>query len=171
MDSRDCNGSSDDSHKEKYSSSRQLIDQDISSLAQRPMTGKGTSIRNADLAGKRPSYLADLRNSKDCRRSHISTTKKPRISGFISEQTIPFISAEDLRDPRWASPGQKGVGMLLPPTNGEGEAELIGSPSHSRKRHQVNWLAQDARRNDAELLEKAAAGKQKQRSTAMKYGW
>ena len=172
MDSRDFNGSSDDFRgKEKSPLPREVTEQDKSSDAQRPMVGKGTSNRDPEIVVKRPAYLADLRNSKGGKRLDVSRMKKPRISGLVSEQEIPVVSAEDLRDPRWAAPGQKGVGMLLPTKNGEGEAELIGSPSHSRKKHQVNWLAQVARRNDAELLEKAAAGKQKQRSTAMKYGW
>lgn len=46
------------------------------------------------------------------------------------------------------------------------------NPTKTQKRkHQINWLAHDAMEKEAEMLERAAQGKERKNNTYLKYGW
>jgi hypothetical protein len=120
---------------------------------------------------KKPNHLADLRTSRKFRTVSHSGNSIPKNATFPTH----VISAQDLRDPTWAERGRK-LDIVA------GEEDIVTEnrnlpfessqvSNNTNKKHKVNWLALDARRNDADLLEKAASGKLKQRSTALKYGW
>ena len=120
---------------------------------------------------KKPNHLADLRTSRKLRTVRHSGNSIPKNATFPTH----VIYAQDLRDPTWAERGRK-----LDIVAGEEDIvtenrnlplEATQVSNNTNKKHKVNWLALDARRNDSYLLEKAASGKLKQRSTALKYGW
>ena len=127
---------------------------------------------------KRPSHLTDLRGSKKTK-NIIPTSQTRREKD--SQQTVaslPVIVGEDLRDPDWeeknrATPSYATVVKALDAAHEANDAgrESVVALGEQQKKNQINWLALNARQNDALLLERSAAGKQKQRSTAMKYGW
>lgn len=135
------------------------------------------SATSAQRTARKPGHLADLRNNRRIKPRDASTAKRGSGAAGIDISDISIIRADDLCDPRWSdgsryvSSGDRAASGDSPRQSNPAEVEAVDLFPASQKRHKVNQLALDARRNDAELLEKAASGKQKQRSTAMKYGW
>lgn len=130
---------------------------------------------------KRPSFLSDLRDKKKAHLYNVSrsgvTQRERSLIPKLDE--IPVVSADDLRDKNWSQQlrgegdGVHSSDSGVAQTSASSDPSLRQSTSDKQpqKKHQINWLAQDMKQKEAALLEKSAVGKQKQRNTAMKYGW
>jgi hypothetical protein len=93
------------------------------------------------------------------------------------------IKAEDLRDPDWymanqvsGGPGtHKGKSVALEVSNYDSNKwnqSTHANPNRTQKRkHQINWLAQEAMEKEAELLDRNATSRLTKAQTSMKYGW
>jgi hypothetical protein len=120
-------------------------------------------------SSKRPSFLTDLRDTKKHKLVH--TTKKSTVKG-IDPADIQDISADQLRDSSWTENHVHVVsGLSIPNSTNTSQGEDAETTKQQQKKHQINWLAMETKQKEAHLLEKSAVGKQKQRSTALKYGW
>lgn len=90
------------------------------------------------------------------------------------------IKAEDMVDPNWQ------MNALLDPTRKGGTLpeEVSGyersqwkqtthkDPSQVQKRkHQINWLAQEAMEKEAEMLDRSSSSRMSKAQTSAKYGW
>lgn len=127
--------------------------------------------REPDPVKKRPSFLKDIRDKKkDKLGSVFKSISKSRVDPSVMQE----IAADDLKDPDWVA------NKCVPDLVTSNAIPVGGNPNdpddpeklkQHQKKHQINWLAQETRQRDMQLLEKSAQGKQKQRSTAMKYGW
>lgn len=107
----------------------------------------------------------------------------------LTSVSVPTIHAKDLTDPLWRDGSEAVAAQLL-------EAEGIAKPTigaidpkvwsaevggvvqsslvigHAMKRkHQINWLAQEARDKEFELLERTRHTRLSKYQTQMKYGW
>ncbi len=134
---------------------------------------KATKPRNAnsinDIQRKRPSFLSDLRDGKKHKLS-LKSVKPNSRSMDSHDDTIPTISAEELKDPEWST---RSVKLESKNTHsGElNETAQIPQVSESSTGPQKNWLGMNARQRGLELLARASENKQKKASVAMKYGW
>jgi hypothetical protein len=93
------------------------------------------------------------------------------------------IAADDLRDPDWfmanqvsGGPGlHKGKSVALEVSNydaGAWKQTTHANPNRTQKRkHQINWLAQEAMEKEAEMLDRNANRTLTKSQTSMKYGW
>jgi len=129
---------------------------------------------------KRASFLSDLRDKK---KAHIQSVSGSGVgkrgrSLIPKLEEIPVVSADDLRDKNWSQQLREADGVLssnslVAKSSASSDPSLPQSTSDKQpqKKHQINWLAQDMKQKEAALLEKSAVGKQKQRNTAIKYGW
>jgi hypothetical protein len=91
------------------------------------------------------------------------------------------ISADDMKDPDWymknqiAAPGLKGktVPDEVSSYDSNGWRKTTHAiPSRVQKRkHQINWLANEAMEKEAEMLDRGANNKLSKAQTSLKYGW
>jgi len=100
-----------------------------------------------------------------------------------STKFITTVAADDLRDPNWYMNNQISGGPGL--HSGKKVAVEVSAydaskwqttthkdPSRIQKRkHQINWLAQEAMEKEAEMLDRAASSRLTKSQTSMKYGW
>ena len=135
-----------------------------------------SSIRHSNSAGgapKRPSHLVDIRDKKKSKVGVSMSKRDMAAMAYIGE--IPTISAVDLQNAEWSR--RLAVSVDETGVDGGSNSSNVAEPqgtdgsSHGQKKHQINWLAMDMKQKEGALLEKSVLGKQKQRSTAMKYGW
>lgn len=127
---------------------------------------------------KRPQHLTDIRSSKKSKNLSIPGKHKKERSLNKQFADIPIIHAEDLRDSQWEEKNKSTASyktvasavFAIAEESAHG-GESLAISKEGQKKNQINWLAVSARQNDAVILEKSAAGKQKQRGTTMKYGW
>ncbi len=119
---------------------------------------------------KRPAFLSDIRDKK---KGKLISLQKPTSMKQIDSASMQVITADDLKDPDWITnnPHVDLVTTSLSQETSVEKAEEADKLKQHQKKHQINWLAQDTRHKDIQLLEKSAQGKQKQRSSALKYGW
>lgn len=120
---------------------------------------------------KRPSFLSDIRDKKKGSGSIV----KHVIRKEVRHDSMQSIAATELQDPQWVLNNHlfDPLSPEIIPEHGvriDSTADTA-QPMQQQKKHQINWLAQETRQKDLQLLEKSAQGKQKLRSTAMKYGW
>merc|ERR1712048_518330 len=100
-----------------------------------------------------------------------------------STKSFTKIAAADLQDPDWymqnsmsGGPGlHKGKKVALEVSNYDSDkwqGTTHANPSRVQKRkHQINWLAQEAMEKEAELLDRNATARLTKSQTQMKYGW
>lgn len=129
---------------------------------------------------KRASFLSDLRDKKKAHIQSVSGRSVGKCGRSLIPKLdeIPVVSADDLRDKNWSQQLREADGVLssnslFAKSSASSDPSLPQSTSDKQpqKKHQINWLAQDMKQKEAALLEKSAVGKQKQRNTAIKYGW
>lgn len=98
-------------------------------------------------------------------------------------KAVAEIRAQDMMDPDWSmnnlihgGPGlHKGKTVAEEVSMYETEAwkkTTLANPNRTQKRkHQINWLAQEAIDKEAEMLDRQANGRMSKAQTSMKYGW
>lgn len=122
-----------------------------------------------DIQKSKPSYLNDIRGSK---RKAGDQTKSKTDRMDVKVGSIKTIRADDLRDESWSN---NAIPFSSQATNhsaeGTGKSESLATTKDNQKKHQINWLAIELKQNEEALLERIAAGKQKQKNASMKYGW
>jgi hypothetical protein len=133
------------------------------------------SIAGGPKPQTRPSYLSDARSQKKGNPSRGVVQKKRR--GEFDSHSVTLVRADDLRDPEW----MKGISFDTAKSkvsHGEphqfplnGDSQPLDASKDDRKKHQINYLALELKQNEEILLAKIAAGKEKQKSASMKYGW
>eukprot|EP00929_Paragymnodinium_shiwhaense_P000164 TRINITY_DN100405_c0_g1_i1.p1 TRINITY_DN100405_c0_g1~~TRINITY_DN100405_c0_g1_i1.p1 ORF type:complete len:283 (+),score=79.65 TRINITY_DN100405_c0_g1_i1:89-937(+) len=106
------------------------------------------------------------------------------LAQMKATKSFTSISADEMKDPNWfmnnlASAGGPGLhkGKSVPQEISQYESEkwqqsIHANPNRSQKRkHQINWLAQEAMDKEAEMLDRNASGRLTKAQTQMKYGW
>jgi hypothetical protein len=172
------------------SGSSEAIDSNLAPLSLQPLSGTqpdiSNSLRSLDSLSsskaeikqtegprKKPSFLNDIRGKKKFRNEGSNLAAcfvrdKVLLANF---ESLPLISADDLKDKDWKTERTR---ERIPRVEAECESSAKDSKAvkddHGKK-HQINWLAEDARHREDLLLERSSAGKKQKRSTAMKYGW
>eukprot|EP00927_Polykrikos_kofoidii_P038552 TRINITY_DN32964_c0_g1_i1.p1 TRINITY_DN32964_c0_g1~~TRINITY_DN32964_c0_g1_i1.p1 ORF type:complete len:338 (-),score=68.43 TRINITY_DN32964_c0_g1_i1:295-1308(-) len=116
----------------------------------------------------------------------IETGDGPTLDDIEFMRKLPNftkIAADDMKDPDWymknqvlGAPGlHKGKSVPTEMSNYDTKRwqdTTHANPSRIQKRkHQINWLAQEAMDNEAELLDRNASGRLTKSQTQMKYGW
>lgn len=97
-----------------------------------------------------------------------------------STRSFTKIAADDIIDPNWYMNNQ--VQGLHPGTTVPNEVSnfeqktwtknTMANPNGVQKRkHQINWLANEAMAKEAEMLDRNASSKMTKSQTSMKYGW
>lgn len=90
------------------------------------------------------------------------------------------INAADMVDPNWqfnASLDPTMKGNKLPEEVSAYERPKWNKTTHKdpsqvqKKKHQINWLAQEAMEKEAEMLDRSSSSRMSKCQTAMKYGW
>eukprot|EP00933_Yihiella_yeosuensis_P070994 TRINITY_DN79162_c0_g1_i1.p1 TRINITY_DN79162_c0_g1~~TRINITY_DN79162_c0_g1_i1.p1 ORF type:complete len:325 (+),score=107.85 TRINITY_DN79162_c0_g1_i1:47-1021(+) len=123
-----------------------------------------------------------------------SILKHPMLRGLRDSEELECVSsngvathvnADAMRDPSWelnklvGTAGQTGFikGAKVPSEVSMYEADRWEESGHAnvsryqKRKHQINWLANEAIESEAELLDRLAAKRQEKYQTAAKYGW
>lgn len=110
---------------------------------------------------------------------------RPSMQELHEMKSMKFLTvkAADVQDPDWylhnqmakSEPGRqtgKVVNEVSMYEQKTWEQTTHANPSKNQKRkHQINWLAQEAMEKEAELLDRAASSRLTKSQTSMKYGW
>ena len=142
----------------------------IENSLMKPSSSKHEDVRREN-SRKRPCYLTDLRGKQRVKATFgvSGVVKEDRLSPNFD--TLPIICADDLRDKNWSRARSRSQGSPSDSEIGPSEAERNAGVDVHQKKHKINWLAEDVKHRETLLLEKSATGKEKKKSTAMKYGW
>ena len=102
--------------------------------------------------------------------SRLNLSKRDRAR-FESEH-VKDVSAEELRGQDWQEKLLEDL-RSRPSQPVAQPAQPAQTPQDTSKvkKHHVNWLAEEARQKEMQILERNAAGRSKQRDTRQKYGW
>lgn len=96
---------------------------------------------------------------------------------------LVHIDQDAVRDPTWClhnrmtggpglHPGEKVPMEVSQYSSDEWSKTTHADPSRTQKRkHQINWLAHEAIEKEAEMLDRAASGRDIKSKSLMKYGW
>merc|ERR1711974_173093 len=96
---------------------------------------------------------------------------------------VTAIKAEELRDPDWymanqvaGGPGlHKGRSVAVEVSNYDtakwGQTKHANPSRVQKRKHQINWLAQEAMEKEAEMLDRNATSRLTKSQTSLKYGW
>lgn len=101
-----------------------------------------------------------------------------------SLKSFTKIDAEMVQDPEWFTKNQISgggpglhVGKRVPKEMSMYEHDTWNETTHKnpsriqKRKHQINWLAQEAMDKEAEMLDRNATSRLTKSQTAMKYGW
>jgi hypothetical protein len=130
----------------------------------------------ANVEPKRPSYLSDVRGRKHQRLKAPVNLMKDCPEELLKLGNLKTIRADDLKDRDWISRTTETSLRLAESKRSSSphpdpSEEHPSNPKEEKKKHHINWLALELKQNEDVLLEKIAAGKQKQKTSAHKYGW
>lgn len=157
---------------------------DLSALAPRPRKEQREAVAGA----LSPSPMSQLAAAHPMFGGGDSKLRAdgPSLDDLHHMRTVPNftkIAAVDIQDPDWfmknqvsGGPGlHKGKNVAEEVSQYETSAWKKNSLSESSKtqkrKHQINWLAQEAIDNEAEMLDRNSQGKLTKSQTSMKYGW
>mmetsp|Transcript_3508 Transcript_3508/g.5836 ORF Transcript_3508/g.5836 Transcript_3508/m.5836 type:complete len:298 (-) Transcript_3508:35-928(-) len=119
--------------------------------------------------------------TRDGRASGDGPTEE-ELSQIRGTKNFTAIKAEDMVDPDWYMQskihgGPPVAGTKVPEEmsmyeSGKWSQTTHANPSRVQKRkHQINWLAQEAMEKEAEMLDRSANNRLTKAQTQMKYGW
>ena len=122
---------------------------------------------------KRPSYLVDIRGRKNKSSRRLQNASRVQHGEIPQLEELKTVRADDLKDQDWSNGKNessiRGKESLSRPEDHSDESRA--SIKEDKKNHHINWLALELKQNEEALLQKIATGKQKQKSSALKYGW
>mmetsp|Transcript_68928 Transcript_68928/g.165430 ORF Transcript_68928/g.165430 Transcript_68928/m.165430 type:complete len:299 (+) Transcript_68928:50-946(+) len=150
---------------------------------------EGSLLRPDDLAEELvPDSLAshpmfsDAKVTRDGRASGDGPSEE-ELAQIRATKNFTSIKAQEMTDPDWymqsiiAGGGPAVQGKKLPEEqsmyeSGKWSQSTHANPSRVQKRkHQINWLANEAMEKEAELQDRASQNRLTKAQTQMKYGW
>ena len=99
--------------------------------------------------------------------SRFKLSKRDRAT--FEADNVKELSAEDIRGNDWQENLIEDIRSR--PALAQAKARTAAPDRTKVKKHHVNWLAEEARQKEHQILERNAAGRSKQRDTRQKYGW
>eukprot|EP00386_Alphamonas_edax_P002236 GDKI01006717.1.p1 GENE.GDKI01006717.1~~GDKI01006717.1.p1 ORF type:complete len:121 (+),score=39.59 GDKI01006717.1:35-397(+) len=106
---------------------------------------------------------------------------KPKGKEWAMMEQAVELDRDAIIDPNWQPTGQMPIGASSKPKvvvqatvwdQQTGEKRVVQEANMGqKKKHQINWLAQEAMNHEAEYLERTAHTRLSKAHTAKKYGW
>eukprot|EP00921_Rhytidocystis_pertsovi_P013791 GHVQ01022389.1.p2 GENE.GHVQ01022389.1~~GHVQ01022389.1.p2 ORF type:complete len:405 (+),score=79.78 GHVQ01022389.1:2859-4073(+) len=138
----------------------------------------GNAVSSTSTSGQGRGHMSDLVRDPDLKK----VLRKKELKELEESGVMPTINVAELRDPMWSS-------SLLQSTSSDNpskappietnvwsaiDGKMIRAPHVGgvmKRKHQISWLAQEARDKEFDLLEQTRHTRMSKYQTQMKYGW